>query len=117
MSVSLLYPSFLFARESKASLMSAAVGFLVKILTSGTITNPASIATAPQLIGDCSIFGKWLLKSILASIKAELNRKLDHAAAFVTFFEYSESRYGARNAPASAPHEIPIRSAIKVVFP
>ena len=38
--------------------ISAVSGFFVKRLTTGTMINPASIANAPQLIGDCNNAGK-----------------------------------------------------------
>ena len=39
--------------------------------------------------------------------------KLAHTAAGVTRFQYSPYRNGARNAPASAPQEIPMSCAMK----
>ena len=84
-------------------------------LTTGTITSPASIAIAPQLIGDCIIVGNELLKKIFAIIRTELNMKHTQHEAFVTRFEYNEYIKGARNEPASAPHETPISCAINVI--
>ena len=40
--------------------------------------------------------------------------KLAHTAALETRFQYNPYKNGARNAPASAPQEIPISCAIKV---
>lgn len=70
---------------------------------------------APQLIGDCIIAGNELLKKIFASISAELKIKQTQQAAFVTRFEYREYINGARNEPASAPHETPMSCAINVI--
>ena len=39
-------------------------------------------------------------------------KKLAHTEALVAFFQYRPKRNGAKNAPASAPQEIPIISAI-----
>ena len=84
------------------------------MLTIGTITSPANMATAPQLIGDCKITGKDSLKKIFAIIKIELKKKHAQQDAFVTLFEYKAYMNGARNAPANAPQDTPINWAIKV---
>ena len=77
-------------------------------LTIGTSIRPASIQKAPQLIGDCSIGGKYWRRKIFSIITIEENRKLVQQAAFVVFFQYSPYRKGARKAPARAPQEMPI---------
>jgi len=92
-------------------------GALVNILTRGTITNPASIARAPALMGDCRMVGNELLKQILRIINPVLNPKQLHTAARLTLFQYNPYKNGARNDPAKAPHEIPISWAIKVIPP
>ena len=84
------------------------------MLTTGTITSPSSMATAPQLIGDCKITGKNSLKNMFAIINIELKRKHTQQDAFVTFLEYNEYINGARKEPASAPQETPISCAINV---
>ncbi len=89
-------------------------GFGVKRLTTGTMINPASMAMAPQLIGDCMMAGKESRKKILAIIRMELNRKQTQQEAFVTFLEYREYIKGARKEPARAPQDTPISCAIKV---
>ena len=80
----------------------------------GTITSPASIAIAPQLIGDWIISGNWGRKKILATISTELNRKHTQQEAFVTLLEYRAYMNGARKEPASAPQDTPINCAINV---
>ena len=86
----------------------------MKRLTTGTMTNPASIAITPQFIGDLIIAGNMLLLSILSIMMPQPKMNEVHAAAFVVFFQYSANKNGARNAPARAPHEIPIICAINV---
>ena len=69
-------------------------------LTIGTSTRLTSMVNAPALIGEamkCQI--------ILATVTPMLKIKLTQTAAFVTFFQYKPYINGARNAPASAPHE------------
>ena len=63
-------------------------GFLVKALTTGTITMPPSIAKAPQLIGLCSTAGKLDLKNMLASMSTEPQMKHAMQLALVVFFQY-----------------------------
>ena len=91
-------------------------GFGVNKLTTGTITRPAIITIAPQLIGDCMIAGKLLLKKMFAVITTQLKMKHTQQDALVTFLEYKEYINGAKNAPASAPHETPISCAMKVTL-
>ena len=50
-------------------------GFGVNRLTTGTITSPANIAIASQMIGVCIITGKYSLQKILAIINTELKIK------------------------------------------
>ena len=95
---------------------SALSGFGVNRLTTGTIKKPASITIAPQLIGDCMIAGKLLLKKIFAVIMVQLKMKHTQQDALVTLLEYKEYINGAKNAPASAPHETPMSCAIKVTL-
>ena len=83
--------------------------FGVNTLTTGTIISPATIATAPALIGDA-----MNLINIFATVIPTPHTKLAQTAAFVTPFQYRPYINGARNAPASAPQEIPINCAIKV---
>ena len=40
--------------------------------------------------------------------------KLVQTALFVTFFQYKPNMNGAKNAPAKAPQEIPIKDAISL---
>ena len=62
-------------------------GFGVNRLTTGTITSPASMAMAPQLIGDCMMAGKLSRQKIFNSINTELNKKHTQQEAVLTFFE------------------------------
>ena len=62
-------------------------GFFVKRLTNGTITRPATMAKAPQLIGDWRIAGNALRKSMFAIISTEPKMKQTAQEAFVTFLE------------------------------
>ena len=52
-------------------------------------------------------------KNIFATVIPTPQIKLAQTAALVTPFQYSPYKNGARNAPASAPQEIPISWAIK----
>ena len=85
-------------------------------LTTGTITSPASIQKAPALIGDCSTTGNQSFATIFASITIVENTKFTHTAGLVTRFQYRLYKNGARNAPARAPHEMPISCAMKVTL-
>ncbi len=91
-------------------------GFLVNRLTTGTITSPASIATTPQSIGDCIKPGRYALKNMLKIIMPAPKIKLAQAEALVVRLEYRPYRNGAKNAPASAPHEMPMSCAMKVTL-
>ena len=89
-------------------------GFGVNRLTTGTITSPADIAIAPQLIGDCIITGKDSLQKILAIINTELKIKQTKQDALVTHFTYREYINGAKKEPARAPQDTPINCAMNV---
>ena len=83
-------------------------------LTTGTMINPASIANAPALIGDCNSTGKDARKKMLAIIRIEPKAKQIKQESFVVRFQYKLNKNGAKKEPASAPHEIPISCAMKV---
>lgn len=87
-------------------------GLFVNAETIGTIIKPASIQNAPALIGERRITGNILapvkLPIKLITMNATANIKFTQHAALVVPFQNSEYRNGARNAPANAPHEIPI---------
>ena len=51
-------------------------------LTRGTITRPASIVTAPALIGDAMNF-----RNMLATVKPTPKMKHTHTESFVVFFQ------------------------------
>ena len=72
------------------------------------------MAIAPALIGDCMIAGNNGRINMLAIINVTLNAKHVQHAAVVTFLEYNEYMNGARNAPAIAPHDMPIICAMKL---
>ena len=82
--------------------------FGVKRLTIGTIISPPIIATAPQFIGFINF------KKMLIMVNPTPNVKLAQTAAFVVFFQNNPYKNGERNAPARAPHEMPISCAINV---
>ena len=67
------------------------------------------MATAPALIGDAIN-----LKNIFATVMPTPVIKLAQTASLVVPFQKSPYKNGARNAPASAPQEIPISWAINV---
>ena len=90
------------------------------MLTTGTSRKPASMANAPQLMGDCKMGGNADRKSMFKTMMPVPKMKLAQAPAvvtryhLVTRFQYNPYRNGARNAPAKAPQETPISCAIKV---
>ena len=59
---------------------------VVKILTTGTITRPASMQKAPALMGDCSRVGKEERRKMLAIMTTVEKRELAQQAALVVFF-------------------------------
>ena len=87
------------------------------MVTRGTITRPASMVKAPAFMGDRSSGGKLGLKNMFAIINTVANMKQHHTAGLEVLFQYSPNRNGARNAPASAPHETPMSCAMKVIPP
>lgn len=60
------------------------------------------------LIGDCSSVGKLVRNSMFAIIRPQPKMKHTQHARRLVRFQYRPYRNGARNAPASAPHEMPI---------
>ena len=68
---------------------------------------PATIAIAPALIGE-AMYPRNRLDTVMPIPHA----KLAQTAARVTPFQYRPYKNGAKNAPASAPQEIPISCAI-----
>ena len=81
---------------------------------------PPTIATAPQLIGDCITAGNLNNPHVLL-IKFSVMIPVPHIkhvqqAATVVFFQYKPYKNGARNAPAIAPHETPISCAMNVIL-
>lgn len=81
----------------------------VSRLTIHTIGNPPTMAMAPQLTG---LIG--LPSIMLITVIPTPQMKHAQTDVVVMFFQYSPSMKGARNAPASAPHEIPISCAMNV---
>ena len=98
----------------------------VKRLTIGTRTSPNSIANAPALRGDITLSFQPFEATVSTSSgnQPRLNRhicttvmptpeiRLAQTAALVIFLENRPYINGARNAPASAPHEIDMRVEI-----
>ena len=69
-----------------------------------TMTKPPTIATAPQSIG----LRRELPSIILTTVSPTPHAKQAHTLAGVTPRQYSPSINGARNAPASAPQDMPM---------
>ena len=78
-------------------------------LTIGTMMRDTIIATAPATMGD-----EKKLMNIFSTVMPTPATKLAHTAIFDVFLSYSAYTKGPRNAPARAPHEIPISCAINV---
>ena len=72
---------------------------------------------APALIGERSIAGYSCGANVQPSMNTTEKMKFTATAAFVARFQYRPYRNGARNAPAMAPHEMPIIWAMKVTPP
>ena len=82
------------------------------------------MATTPELIEDLNTYERTVpqpVVSIPASVITSCTTAIPQpqmkhtiVAAFVTPFQYSPYKNGARNAPAKAPHETPIICAINV---
>src|SRR5690606_33481268 len=85
--------------------------FAVTRLTTGTITSETTIATAP-IFGATA--GSILYMIAPPSDTAKPPIKPAHAPAFVVPFQYSPYRNGARNAPATVPHEKDISARMEL---
>ena len=87
--------------------LSESLGLMM--LTTGTTTNPPIMARAPQSIGFIGFPA-----SMLITVMPTPHAKHAQTAARVTPRQYKPSMNGARKAPASAPHEMPISCAMNV---
>ena len=87
-------------------------------LTAGTTTSPSSIASIPALIGEVKYGLMKVLPVNVQYMQAHMTptpvMKEAQTDAGVVRFQYKPYRNGARKAPASAPHEIPMSWAMKV---